>query len=511
MTSGVYSETAMGLMWTTLVFTSFMMATKCASSRELSNQDRLLKDLLANYGYTSMRPVYNLSHPVTVELVFVLSQVIELNERHQTIEISAWITQRWTDEYMRWNPNDYGGVGRIYVHKYMIWLPDITLYKSADHDFESYKDIPVKVESNGMVTWAAPAILKCTCVIDALLFPFDTQVCEVRFTSWAFNANQLNLTNMTDERKNFYSDVGVWELLDVVVKQRESYYFGESYVELSYFIHLRRKPLFYLLQIIVPCVLFSFLNLMVFVLPPESGEKISLGVTNLLSLIVFNQLISGSLPPTAYNRPIIGYYFTPMIVLACTSVVCTVIVIRLYYRDSSQPIPRGVEYFVFTVLSKLVCRRSLGNISPNGAKSRKGGIASPSHQLERLDSRICRPVDSVRLRTENGVGAPPVKSRYRGVRDWDSAVHDSARRVFAAAHSKTLDSPVMKARQRMFDGKAETTYEPQQTRASQSGVRHTWQEVALVLDRTVLILSLIITLSSITCTVVLFLTYLHSI
>ena len=142
------------------------------------------------------------------------------------------------------------------------------------------------------------------------MFPFDTQSCEFRFTSWAYGANQLNLTQ--SERlplTSTYANVGVWELLNVEVT-RESNAYGESiaYPELSYLIHLRRKPLYFLLHIFIPCVLLSLLNLMVFLMPPESGEKISLGVTNLLSLILFQQLIGSFLPPTSENTPIIGKY-----------------------------------------------------------------------------------------------------------------------------------------------------------------------------------------------------------
>jgi len=45
-----------------------------------------------------------------------------------------------------------------------------------------------------------------------------------------------------------------------------------------------------------------------FLLPPESGEKVSLEVTVLLSQAVFLLVISDFLPPSAQNFPILGKY-----------------------------------------------------------------------------------------------------------------------------------------------------------------------------------------------------------
>lgn len=71
-------------------------------------------------------------------------------------------------------------------------------------------------------------------------------------------------------------------------------------------LHLRRKPRFYLINIVAPCVLLSALALFVFVLPPDSGEKVSLGITVLLSFSVFLLRISENIPKTSDCIPLIG-------------------------------------------------------------------------------------------------------------------------------------------------------------------------------------------------------------
>ena len=37
------------------------------------------------------------------------------------------------------------------------------------------------VQSNGKILWATPAITKSSCQVDITYFPFDTQVCSLKF------------------------------------------------------------------------------------------------------------------------------------------------------------------------------------------------------------------------------------------------------------------------------------------------------------------------------------------
>jgi len=49
---------------------------------------------------------------------------------------------------------------------------------------------------------------------------------------------------------------------------------------------------------------------LVFFLPPESGEKVSLSVTVLLAMTVYQLLIAETIPATSEVIPLIGEYYT---------------------------------------------------------------------------------------------------------------------------------------------------------------------------------------------------------
>ena len=69
---------------------------------------------------------------------------------------------------------------------------------------------------------------------------------------------------------------------------------------------LERKARYTILNVLIPIILLSLMDLLVFWLPPESGEKVSLGITVLLSFSVFLTVVDERLPRTSDNVPILS-------------------------------------------------------------------------------------------------------------------------------------------------------------------------------------------------------------
>lgn len=60
------------------------------------------------------------------------------------------------------------------------------------------------------------------------------------------------------------------------------------------------------MYILLPCIMLSFVLLMIFMLPAESGEKVSLGVSILVSFSVFLIIVAEQVPDTSDAVPVIG-------------------------------------------------------------------------------------------------------------------------------------------------------------------------------------------------------------
>ncbi len=120
--------------------------------------------------------------------------------------------------------------------------------------------------------------------------------------------------------------------------------------------HLRRRTLYFIFNLVFPCVLISFMCILGFTLPPDSGEKIGLEMTTLLSIIMFSQLIMGIVPESSMSVPKIGIYFAAVMVICTFSIIANVLVLVLHHKNIKiqQPMPRWVHYWICDKLAKFL-------------------------------------------------------------------------------------------------------------------------------------------------------------
>ena len=168
---------------------------------------------------------------------------------------------------------------------------------------------PAIVHYDGRVGWYYPVILYSSCSLDVTYFPWDHQNCPLDFTSWTYDSTAIDFFNNSPRADlSRYITDGEWELFEVPV-ERSMIYFedtDEYYPIVGYRIKIKRKPLYYLYNLILPCALLTFCGVLVFMLPPDSGEKVSMSVTMLLSSSVFLLMIAESMPVQSDTIPLIG-------------------------------------------------------------------------------------------------------------------------------------------------------------------------------------------------------------
>ncbi|XP_073957778.1 neuronal acetylcholine receptor subunit alpha-7-like isoform X4 [Choristoneura fumiferana] len=306
-------------------------------SEQGPHEKRLLNTLLASYN-TLERPVANESEPLEVKFGLTLQQIIDVDEKNQILTTNVWLNLEWNDYNLRWNDSEYGGVKDLRITPNKLWKPDVLMYNSADEGFDGTYQTNVVVRNNGSCLYVPPGIFKSTCKIDITWFPFDDQHCDMKFGSWTYDGNQLDLV-LKDENGGDLSDFitnGEWYLIGMPGKKNTITYAccPEPYVDVTFTIMIRRRTLYYFFNLIVPCVLISSMALLGFTLPPDSGEKLTLGVTILLSLTVFLNLVAEKMPSTSDAVPLIGTYFNCIMFMVASSVVLTVVVLNYHHRTA---------------------------------------------------------------------------------------------------------------------------------------------------------------------------------
>ncbi|XP_028818840.1 neuronal acetylcholine receptor subunit alpha-10a [Denticeps clupeoides] len=316
---------------------------------------KLLNDLFSNYT-SALRPVEDTEDILNVTLQITLSQIIDMDERNQILTAYLWIRQEWVDVHLTWNKDGYDGLDTIRIPGSYVWRPDIVLYNSADDQFTGTMDTNVVIRHDGKITWDSPAITKSSCKVDVSYFPFDAQQCRLTYGSWTYNGHQLDILNAmeTADLADLIDNVE-WEVLGMPAIKNIILYgcCADPYPDVTYTLKLKRRASFYVFNLLIPCVMISFLAPLGFYLPADSGEKVSLGVTVMLALTVFQLLVAEIMPPSE-NVPLIGKYYIATMTMITASTALTIFIMNIHHcGPDAKPVPRWAKKFILQYLARI--------------------------------------------------------------------------------------------------------------------------------------------------------------
>ena len=135
-----------------------------------------------------------------------------------------------------------------------------------------------------------------------------------------------------------YIKNGEWEVLDVPVTENKLYYqcCPDPYADITFTIHMKRKVLYYIFNLIIPTTIIVTFILVGFCLPPITGERVTLNITVLLTMTVFLNIASNTLPSTSDSIPLLGDYYLILMIQNCFAILATVIVLRYYYAGPTR-------------------------------------------------------------------------------------------------------------------------------------------------------------------------------
>ncbi|XP_076982788.1 neuronal acetylcholine receptor subunit beta-4 [Tamandua tetradactyla] len=319
-----------------LVLCFLVVLGRGGECRVANAEERLMDDLLNKTHYNNLiRPATSSAQRISIQLQLILAQLISVNEREQIMTTNVWLKQEWTDYRLAWNSSRYEGVNILRIPAKRIWLPDIVLYNNADGTYEVSLYTNVVVCSNGSILWLPPAIYKSACKIQVKHFPFDQQNCTLKFRSWTYDHTELDMVLKSPMASmDDFTPSGEWDIVALPGRRTVDPQ-DPSYVDVTYDFIIKRKPLFYTINLIIPCVLITSLAILVFYLPSDCGEKMTLCISVLLALTVFLLLISKIVPPTSLDVPLMGKYLMFTMVLVTFSIVTSVCVLNVHHRSPS--------------------------------------------------------------------------------------------------------------------------------------------------------------------------------
>ncbi|VDD76298.1 unnamed protein product [Mesocestoides corti] len=318
-----------------------------------SAEKMLIKQLMEKYEKVGKigRPVRNTSQTLNVEFGLSLFQLMDLDEANQLFTVNVWNKFSWRDELLTWNPRNHNGIKHVRIPVKHVWTPDIVLYNYADERLVELREVLLTVDYTGQIFWSPPAIYKSMCRIQIEHFPFDYQICYLRFASWTLHGRRLNLTFLDGRNSALlddYKESNEWHIVAYPAVRR---FFRQTCCEipfpnLIFFFVLKRNPDFYAYLLVLPCILLAVLNLVTFWLPPQNPARMMLGMNIFVGFCIQMKFLTQSTPSASNTIPYLGYYYCLNMVLIAISTFFSLIAVHIHFRtDKAKPLPPWLARF----------------------------------------------------------------------------------------------------------------------------------------------------------------------
>ncbi|XP_046368627.2 neuronal acetylcholine receptor subunit beta-4-like [Haliotis rufescens] len=247
--------------------------------------------------------------------------ISNLNAAEQTFTFSAGVSMKWFDNNLAWNKTVYDDIENVTISAAYVWTPSVIIPNGIDNV------VPTSVQSPGIQSTGEARLLflesfKTSCQIDITLYPFDQQRCSILFTpvnSYKFGIQKTG--SFIEFLPTFFIENSEWDLVDVLANVVDVQMEHISSVA-SFDFLLKRKSMFYVVSIIFPMALLSLLNACVFLLPADSGEKMSYLISIFVSYAVFMNFVNDSIPKSG-DVCRLSVYLTLILCQSCLAIITT--------------------------------------------------------------------------------------------------------------------------------------------------------------------------------------------
>lgn len=343
----------------TLLFLAVLLTVEeCRGIEDyIMKEQDIRRQILSNYDRTTLP-----ARRTTVRLRRVTIKHFNIDPASHTLAIDAWLIYEWIDPRLLFTPVD--NIQKLSMSPKDIWMPDISLYNEAKvGNVNPFDDTLTLVYPNGRVLHAPPAKLHTSCVADLTYWPHDTHNCSVVLGSWVHHGYTIDFRLLEKEPKVDISQRltadgrnitrGEWDLVSASLTRKENNYecCPEPYVSIWLTLTLQHYAPAFFWTVKLPAVGLSLLALVLFLLPPAAGEKVTLGGFCLVLDLIFIAYTSNTVAHSPSHTPLIVEMVSQQLILVIVSVVTSVLVLRMAHDPHSAGVP-------------LVMRRPLAKLAP---------------------------------------------------------------------------------------------------------------------------------------------------
>ncbi|XP_029646611.1 acetylcholine receptor subunit beta-type unc-29-like [Octopus sinensis] len=218
-----------------------------------------------------------------------IREIIELDISKGVLTSNLVFGAKWYDINLAWNKTLKGNISRVTIKASAIWHPIIQICNSVTGKSKFDEDKKVTVRHDGIVFLYTEKIFHTYCKINMEKYPFDAHMCHLEICMEEKTRSEAVISSCTYDlgpQNEFHE----WEFL--FSNSTESKFTATAVIR------AKRKITLVTVTKVIPVIMLTILILAVYLLPAESGEKVSYAVTLFLSNIVLlseaSQLMSNN-------------------------------------------------------------------------------------------------------------------------------------------------------------------------------------------------------------------------
>ncbi|XP_076109096.1 neuronal acetylcholine receptor subunit alpha-3-like [Mytilus galloprovincialis] len=337
-----------------IILLSFLLNANADEQKEDESKKEEYKPIqeliknVTNGRNKEVRPVNNWDEPVIIYFYFHMTYIQEFDEVAGKLSLNGYFGVQWRDNTVSWDPSEYGASSFTFNEE-LFWKPTFIMSNPYGEQKILYKDDSVKrVHYTGQIDWFPSDAFDISCQADVTDYPFDTQTCTIAFVLSAYDEKEVILWP-TAFITEWFVPHKTWDLIETNLTRIASPQVANFHIK------LKRKPMFFVFNLILPIVLMCILNPFVFLLPADSGERVGFSITVLLAIAVFLTISASGLPAISDPQiPTLSILLFADVTFSGVIVILVIISLRYYLRDENIPVSYLGEKFV-TICRLLKC------------------------------------------------------------------------------------------------------------------------------------------------------------
>ncbi|XP_036365783.1 acetylcholine receptor subunit alpha-like 2 [Octopus sinensis] len=292
----------------------------------VSEKNILHSNLFENYTKTLL-PFPDDEAIVKINVSLILLKIIELDIHKGLLASKIVLGLSWRDNNLMWN-DKLNNISYINVDIEDIWYPHAYICNDMSGNFAVHKG-GATIEYDGTVTFHMDGIFQTYCTIDMHKYPFDEHECYIKTCLRHQKYKEQTMQNFSFHNRHDSSSDS-WDFKFVVGDVMEN-----GIVSARVIIYANRKSMSETFTHFIFPALLTILNLGVYVLPAETGEKVSVAITIFLANVVYLTESAKSLGSKSRGVSRYLLYLLILTLISGFSTFVSIIVCKFYVNETA--------------------------------------------------------------------------------------------------------------------------------------------------------------------------------